>query len=125
MFGLIKKILMGLLISIANAFSHAKCVSLTNQKYMTQSTLINLHPNEYSQEFQYYPFVVKIDRCVGSCITLHDLSNKVRVPNKAEDLNLSMFNVITGINECKTLTKHISWKCECKFDGRKCNSDQW
>ena len=76
MFGLIKKVFMGLLISIANASSHTKCVSLTSQKYMTQPTLINLQPNEYSQEFQYYPFVVKIDRCVGSCINFHDLSNK-------------------------------------------------
>ena len=25
----------------------------------------------------------------------------------------------------KTLTKHISCKCKCKFYGRKCNSDQW
>ena len=33
--------------------------------------------------------------------------------------------MITGIHESKTLTKHISWKYKCKFDGRKCNSDQW
>ena len=32
--------------------------------------------------------------------------------------------MITGINESKTLTKHISYKCESKFDGRKCNSNQ-
>ena len=25
----------------------------------------------------------------------------------------------------KTLIKHISCECECKFDGRKCNSNQW
>ena len=31
--------------------------------------------------------------------------------------------MITGINESKTLTKNIS--CECRFDGRKCNSDRW
>ena len=30
--------------------------------------------------------------------------------NKAEDLNLSVFNTITEINESKTLTKHISCK---------------
>ena len=30
--------------------------------------------------------------------------------------------MITGINESKTLTKHISWRCKCKVDGRKCNS---
>ena len=44
---------------------------------MIQSTLINLHPNEYSQAFYCYPFAVKLDRCVGSCNTLNDLSNKV------------------------------------------------
>ena len=33
--------------------------------------------------------------------------------------------MITGISESKTLTKHISWQCKCKFDGRKYNSDQW
>ena len=44
---------------------------------MTQSSLIKLHPNEYSQEFNYYPLVVKLDRCVGTCNTLNDLSNKV------------------------------------------------
>ena len=92
---------------------------------MIQPTFINLHPNECSQEFHYYLFAVKLDRCVGSCNTLNDLSNKVCVPNKTEDLNLSMFNMITGINESKTLTKHISCECKCRFDGRKCNSDHW
>ena len=48
-----------------------------------------------------------IDRCVGNCNTLNDLPNKECVPNKTEYLNLSMFNMITGINESKTLTKHI------------------
>ena len=29
------------------------------------------------------------------------------------------------INESKTLAKHISCKCKCRFDGKTCNSDQW
>ena len=74
---------------------------------MTQPTLINLHPNVYSQEFHYYPFAVKLDRCVGSCNIVNDISNKVCVPNKTEDLNLSVFNIIIRINESKTLAKHI------------------
>ena len=65
---------------------------------MTQHTLINLHPNEYSQEFHYYQFTVKLDWCVGSCKTLNNLSTKVSVSNQTEDLNLSVFNMITGIN---------------------------
>ena len=82
MFGLIKKIFIGLVTGIVIASNHTKFVSLSNQKCIIQTTLINLHPNEYSQEFQYYPFSIKLDRCVGSCNTLNDLSNKVRVPNK-------------------------------------------
>ena len=45
------------------------------------------------------------------------------VPNKAGDLNLIVFSMITRINDSKTLTKDMS--CECKFNGRKWNSDQW
>ena len=125
MFGLIEKIFFGLLIDTVSISSHTKCVSLSNQKCMTQPTLISLNPNEYSQELNYYSFTVKLDRCVGSCDTLNDLSNKVCVSNKTEGLNLRVFNMITKINESKTSTKHKSCECKCKFDGRKCNSDQW
>ena len=92
---------------------------------MTQTTLINLHPKECSQGFHCYPFAVKLDRCLGSCNTLNDLSNKMCAPNKAKNLNLSVFDMITGKNESKILTKDISCECKFKFDGRKCNSDQW
>ena len=121
MFGIIKKMFIVLLASIVNASNHTKCMSLNNQKCIIQRTLIHLHPKEYSQDFHYYPFAVKLDRCVGSCNTLNDLYNKACIPNKTEDLNLSMLNMITGINESKTLTKHISFKCKCRFDRTKCN----
>ena len=108
MFGLIKKIFIGLLSSIVNASNHTKCVLFSNQKCMIQLILINLHLNEYSQEFRYYRFSVKLDRFVGSRNTLNHLSNKVCVLNKTEDLNQSVFNMITGIYESKTLSRHLS-----------------
>ena len=90
MLGVIKIMFIVLLSSIVNASNHTKCVSLSNQKCEIQPTFINLHPNEYSQEFHYYPFTVKLDKCVGSCNTLNDLSNKVCVPDKTEDFNLNV-----------------------------------
>ena len=116
MFGLIKKIFIRLLTGLVNGSNHTKCILLSNQKCMIQATLINLHPNKYSQQFHYYLFLAKLDRCVESSNTINDLSNKVCIPNKTEDLNPSVFNLITGINESKTLNKHISCKCKCKFD---------
>ena len=77
-----------LLTALVNGSNHTKCMSLSNQKCMTQPTLINIHPKEYSQELRYYLFVVEL--CV---------------PNKTEDLILSVFNMISGINESKTLAK--------------------
>ena len=48
MFKLIKKGFIGLLTSIASAPNHRKFRLLSDQKYMIQLNLINLHPNEYS-----------------------------------------------------------------------------
>ena len=58
---------------------------------MIQLTLINLHPNEYSQGLGYYPSAVNLDRYVGSYNPRNDLSNRVCVPNETEYLNLNVF----------------------------------
>ena len=42
--------------------------------------------------------MVSLDRSNGSCNTLDDLSRGICVPNKTEDLNLNVFNMITRIN---------------------------
>ena len=115
-----------LLSSVINASNHTKRISLSNQKCKIQPTLINLYPDEYSQNFTTIHFRLnQIDALKVSCNTVNDLSNKVCVSNKPEDLNTSAFNMITGINESKKLTKYISWECKCKFDGINCDSDQW
>ena len=109
-----------LLNSIVSVSNYTKCVSLSNQKIMTQTTLINLHP----AELRYYPFVVNLNMCAGSCNTLDDLSGRVCVPNEGEDLNLHVFNITTGMNESRTSTKHISCQCKCKLPCRRCNLNQ-
>ena len=93
-------------------------MSFNNKKYEIKFTLINLHPSEYNQELHYYQFAVKLDKCVGNCNTLNDLSNRVCVPNKTEDLNIHILNMITGKNESKILTKNLSCECKCRFDGK-------
>ena len=93
MLAIIEKMFIILLSSIVNASNHKKCNLLDNQKCMIQSTL------PYSQELNLYTFEVKLDWCVRSCDTLDDLANSVFIPNKTEDLNLSVLNMITGINE--------------------------
>ena len=52
MFRLIKKIFMGLQISMGNASNRTKCVLLSNQKYMIiEPILINSHPSNEVKNF--------------------------------------------------------------------------
>ena len=39
--------------------------------------LINLNPGKYNQGLHHYPFLVKADRCSGSCNTFNDFSNSI------------------------------------------------
>ena len=64
----------GSLASIVNTPDHIKCVSWNNQQCMTQPTLINLHPNEYIKGLCYYSFAVSLDRGMGSCNALCNVS---------------------------------------------------
>ena len=68
--------------------------------------------------------MAKLNSCVGSFDTLNDLSNKAYVPNKTENLTIHVFNMTTGKNGSRILVKLISCECKCKFDGRKCNSNE-
>ena len=43
--------------------------------------------------------MVNLDRYAGILNTLDDLSSRAFVPNKTEDLNLHVLNMITKINE--------------------------
>ena len=105
----------GSLVTMANVSNFTIC--------MPRPTLKDLNPYEYNQILCCYPFMVNLDRCNRSCNTLGNLSNKICVPNKTEDLNLNAFNTVTRINESKT-HKNIPCKCKSKFDGQKCNSNQ-
>ena len=70
-----------------------KCIYLNNGPSLVRPTLIDLNSNELN----YYPLMVSLERCNGSCNTLDNLSNKRCVANKLEDVNFNVY-MITGIN---------------------------
>ena len=84
MFELIKNMFIELWTDTVRKSNH-KVRFIKQSKMMTQLTFINLHPNEYSQEFHYNLFEVKLERCDGIFNIFNDLSNKVCVPTKKED----------------------------------------
>ena len=55
----------------------------------------------------YFTFMLSLDRCGRTCNTLRDPYNKACLPNKTKDERLKVSNMITQINESKSLVKHI------------------
>ena len=43
---------------------------------------------------------------------------------KTKDINFKVFNMITNKNEAKTMVKHISCCCKCKFNRTTFHSNQ-
>ena len=89
----LRKIFIGSLTSIVYGSKHSKYVFLSYHKCKNQPTLIWSHRNEYTQRLRYDLFPVNLDIYFVRYNTLYDRSNKVCIPNKREDLNLSVFNL--------------------------------
>ena len=82
------------------------CVIIINHLWL--DLLNDLNPVKVN----YYPLMISLDKCDGSCNVADDLSTKICVSNEIKDINVKVFNMITRINEAKTLIKHFS--CDCK-----------
>ena len=73
-----------------------KCVSINDEPCMI---VIDLNPFE----LKYYPFMIILDKCSGSCNSGNDLSTKICVPGKTKDKNGKAFNMIKNRNNTKTM----------------------
>ena len=70
------------------------------------------------------PFIIKTSKCSGSC---NDTSNplaKLSVPDVVKNLNVKVFNLVSGINETRLTEWHETCKCKCKFEHSVCNNKQ-
>ena len=70
-----------MLIALLNfsSFLATVCPLLNDEPCMVKPILIDLNP----AELKYYPFVIRLDKCTGSC---NVLSRKICVPRKTKEL---------------------------------------
>ena len=68
--------------------------------------------------------MIILNKCNVNCNVVDDFSTKICLPSETKDVNVKLFNLIKGINEVKTMVKHVLCDCKCKFDSKTCNSNQ-
>ena len=66
-------------------------------------------------ELNYYPLMVSLGNCSGSCNVADEFSIKTCVPSKTKDVYVKVFYMITRTNKAKTLIKPSLCDCKGKF----------
>ena len=120
MFGIIKK---AFILTLA-FFNHnilltdsLKGYSLYNQECKIRPEIINVN----NKEPIFYPYKIKMNRCVGSWNTIDDPYGKTCFANDFEN---KVFNLLSQNNETINIEKHKSCGCKCKLNKDACNKKQ-
>ena len=68
--------------------------------------------------------LLKLISVCGNCNTIDDQNARVYVPNKIKNMNVKVFNLMSGVNETRFLVEHESFECKCELNESVCNSKQ-
>ena len=63
--------------------------------------IINVNSNSNTPIF--YPFNIKINKCSGNCNNIKNPYAKICVPDGIKDLNVNVFNLMSGTNETRCI----------------------
>ena len=78
--------------------------------------------NLNSDETRFYSFIVSVNKCCGTCYTIDDPYAEVCIPNKVKNMNIKVFNLMSGVNETRFLVQHDSCECKCGLNESVCSS---
>ena len=104
-------------LSQANSLEY---ISMKNEECKVRPEIVNINTNNPI----FYPFSIKVNKCNDSCNNINDPYARVCVPDTTKNLNVKVFNMISGINETRHIKWHETCKCICRLDGIIRNSKQ-
>ena len=84
--------------------SSLNCDSLDNQECKIRPEIISVNKKEPI----FYPFKIKMNRCVGSCNTIDGPFGETCFANDIENIGVKVFNLLSQNNETINLEKHKS-----------------
>ena len=96
------------------------CISMNNQECKVRPQIVNVN----SDEPVFYPFSIKTSKCSGSCNNINNPLAKLCVPDVVKNLNVKVFNLVSGTNETRRIEWHETCKCKCRFNSSVCNNKQ-
>ena len=72
----------------------------------------------------FFPFSLKTNKYSSSCKNINNRLAKLCVPDVVRNLNVKVFNLVSGTNETKRREWHEKCKCKYRFNSRVFNNKQ-
>ena len=83
-----------------------------------------LYHTNLDREIRYYPFVLKIDRCQGSCDTFDEPMLRHCWGNKTKVTHAKVYDMHTDEFVAFKLYEDIACSCQCKYTESVCDRSQ-
>ena len=107
-------------LSILTRVNPLSFILMNNQEYKTRPRVVNVNGDEPV----FFPSSIKTSKCSGSCNNINHPYANICVPNVVKNLNIKVFNLMSGTNETRHIEWHETCKCESKFGANVCNNKQ-
>ena len=98
-FNFVKKVFVLGLTVLSNITNALECVSMKNQECKVRPEIGDV--SSHSPIF--YPFSVKINRCIDNCNNINDPYARICVPDTVKNLNVKVFNLMSRTNETRSI----------------------
>ena len=93
---------------------------MNNQEYKVRPQIVNVNGDNPV----FFIFSIKTSNCSSSCNNINNPLTKLCVPDDVKNLNIKVFNIVSGTNETRLRESHETCKCECRFNSSVCNNDK-
>ena len=75
------------------------CISMNNQECKVRPQIVNVNGDDPV----FFPYSVKTSKCKGSCNNINNPLAKLCVPDVVKNLNVKVFNLVSGVNETRRI----------------------
>ena len=95
-------------------------IKYQNQQCKVRPKIVDISSNNPI----FYPFSVQINICNGNCNNINDPYARICVSDTVNNLNVKVFNLMSLINETRSIKWYETFKCICRLNKIICNNEQ-